>query len=65
MRETAQEEGSFKIYLPFVKLHLDRLDWINRLLLRIGTLDNILYVSKTGILGGSECSSLYDAELSQ
>jgi hypothetical protein len=58
-------DGDLKIYLPLVKLHLDRLDWSNRFWLFVGKLDNTLYVSKTGILGDSSNSSLYEANISQ
>jgi hypothetical protein len=65
MGETNKEDGDLKVYLPFIKLHLNRLDWVTWLLLRTGKLDNTLYVSKTGILGDSDCSSLCDEEPSQ
>ena len=58
-------DSGLKIYLPLVKLHLDRLDWSNRFWLFVGKLDHTLYVAKTGILGDSSSSSLYEANISQ
>lgn len=48
--EKGKDNGDLKVYLPFVKLHLDRLDWFDRMLRFTGQLDNTLYVHKTGIL---------------
>lgn len=49
--EVNKERDDLKDYQPFVKLHLDRLGWYKRTMLRYGRLDNTLYVSKTGVPG--------------
>ena len=45
--------GKLKLYLPFVKLCLDRLDLVNRGLLHFGKL-NTLYVERTGVLDDND-----------
>lgn len=57
-----EEDDYSKDYIPFVKLHLDRIGWVNRTMLRIGKLDNTLYVSRTGVLGGSSNDSLPNSD---
>jgi hypothetical protein len=57
--ETHDADGKLKLYLPFVKLYLDRLDLVNRGLLHFGKL-NTLYVERTGVLD-DDCVSPVEA----
>lgn len=61
--EKNEDDDFSKIYLPFIKLHLGKLDFKDRVLRYLGVLDNTLYVSRTGILEGSTTSSLSEVEV--